>query len=119
MKIEDLNMFDQMLREQLYEIQSSGRQILSEMKLRECSYADLMDLATDSVSMEYELRIRGRESRLIDKIKNALMRIEDGSFGYCEECEEEIEYKRLLARPVAQYCISCKINQENREKHFY
>jgi RNA polymerase-binding transcription factor DksA len=58
----------------------------------------------------------GRESILIRKIKNALTRLEDGSFGICDECGEEIPEERLKARPVATLCIKCKEPQEDEEK---
>jgi DnaK suppressor protein len=62
------------------------------------------------------LRIRDRERKLITKIDRALERIDDGSFGFCNECGEDIEIKRLEARPVATLCIECKTNQEEEEK---
>jgi DnaK suppressor protein len=75
---------------------------------------------TDRASMEsdrnFELRIRDRERRLIRKIREALKRIDDGEFGICESCEEEISESRLRARPVATLCIDCKEEQERRER---
>ena len=62
------------------------------------------------------LRIRDRERKLISKIDQAIERIEDGSFGICDECGEDIENKRLEARPVATLCIHCKTLQEEEEK---
>jgi len=62
------------------------------------------------------LRIRDRERKLIIKIQEALDRIEDGSFGVCETCGEEISQKRLEARPVTTQCIDCKSEAEQREK---
>jgi DnaK suppressor protein len=64
----------------------------------------------------FELRIRDRERKLIGKIKDALERIEDGSFGICEECGEDISEQRLKARPVTTHCIDCKTNQEKDER---
>jgi len=66
--------------------------------------------------MGFALRIRDREAKLIGKLQDALERLEDGTFGYCEECGEEIPYKRLLARPVATLCIRCKNAQEAAER---
>jgi DnaK suppressor protein len=62
------------------------------------------------------LRIRDRERRLINKIKEALERIDNGTFGICEMCEEDISEARLKARPVTTLCIDCKIEQEKKEK---
>jgi DnaK suppressor protein len=62
------------------------------------------------------LRIRERERRLITKITEALERIEEGTFGICERCGEDISDKRLEARPVTTLCINCKQEQEDLEK---
>jgi DnaK suppressor protein len=75
---------------------------------------------TDRASMEAErnftLRIRDRERKLIGKIREALDRLEMGTYGICEECGEEISDERLRARPVTTLCIECKKKQENEEK---
>jgi len=63
-----------------------------------------------------ELRIRDRERKLISKIEEAIERIEAGTFGLCEECEEPIGAERLRVRPVTTLCIRCKEEQEQREK---
>jgi DnaK suppressor protein len=62
------------------------------------------------------LRIRDRERKLIGKIKEALERIEQGTYGICEDCGEEISTERLKARPVTTLCIDCKKTQETEEK---
>ncbi|MBW1973704.1 MAG: TraR/DksA C4-type zinc finger protein [Deltaproteobacteria bacterium] len=62
------------------------------------------------------LRIKDRESKLINKIKDAIERIDNGTFGICEVCGEEISEKRLMARPMTTLCIKCKIKQEEEEK---
>ncbi len=64
----------------------------------------------------FELRIRDRERRLIGKIRDALLRIDDGTFGECESCEETIGMARLKARPVTTLCIDCKTEQERQER---
>ncbi len=75
---------------------------------------------TDRASLEsdrnFTLRIRDREGKLIDKINEALDRIENGNYGICEKCEEEISEGRLRARPVTTLCIECKREQEIAEK---
>lgn len=77
---------------------------------------------TDRAALESDrnltLRIRDRERKLRLKIEEALARIEAGTFGICEVCEEEISDSRLTARPVTTLCINCKEDQEvNEEKH--
>jgi DnaK suppressor protein len=79
-------------------------------------FSDEMDEASFASDMGFSLRIRDREATLIRKIKDALERLEDGTFGYCEECGEEISYKRLKARPVATLCLQCKKDQEAAER---
>src|SRR5690606_38223578 len=76
---------------------------------------DETDLASSQLSQNLLFRIRDRERILLRKIDKALKRIEDGVFGACEECSDEIEFKRLKARPVATLCIKCKEEQEHRE----
>lgn len=78
--------------------------------------ADPLDRATEERSRNDRMRMRDRESRLIVKIRKALMAIEDGTYGICEECEEPIGIERLKARPVTSYCITCKTKQEAHER---
>ncbi len=80
---------------------------------------DLMDEA-DFTSFEIDnqmrMRLRNREALYLKKIEEALERIDSGVFGLCDSCEEEIETKRLEARPTTTLCVSCKENQERTEK---
>ena len=78
--------------------------------------ADPTDVASQESELGFELRIRDRERKLLRKIDKALEKIEEGSYGICEACGEEIEEKRLLARPEATLCIRCKREQERLEK---
>jgi DnaK suppressor protein len=75
-----------------------------------------MDEVSYSSEMEFSLRIRDREARLIGKLQDALERLENGTYGFCDECGEEIPYKRLMARPVTTLCIQCKKEQEATER---
>ena len=72
--------------------------------------------AEADISMVY--RLRDRERYLFKKIDKALVKIDDGSFGTCEECGDEIGIKRLEARPVTDLCVKCKEDQEQREKEY-
>ncbi len=76
-------------------------------------YSDLASLDTDS---NLDFRFRERESRLAEKIASALRKIEDGTFGICEECGRRISEKRLMARPIARLCIKCKEKEETEER---
>ena len=64
----------------------------------------------------FELRIRDRERKLLAKIKEALDRLDNGTYGFCESCEDDISAKRLEARPVTTLCVKCKTAQEQHEK---
>ena len=77
---------------------------------------DLTDRASDEIDRTFELKTRDRERKLINKIKAALKRIEDGTYGYCEETGEPISLKRLQARPVATLSLEAQENHEKAEK---
>ena len=89
---------------------------MSGLKQQDNYSADPSDQATIDENQFLLLRIRDRESNLIYKIKKALERIEEGEFGMCEECGEEISIQRLKARPVTTQCINCKRKAEAFEK---
>ena len=77
---------------------------------------DLTDRATEEIERSIELRTRDRERKLINKIDAALKRIDDGSYGYCEETGEPIGLKRLEARPVATLSLEAQEMHEKQEK---
>ena len=79
-------------------------------------FPDMGDQASAETDMNFMLRLRGREQRLLKKIDEALDRIENESFGICDDCGNEIDLKRLMARPVTTMCIECKTLQEEEEK---
>lgn len=79
-------------------------------------FPDPADRAMLETDRNFELRLRGREHKLIKKIRKALERIENDTFGICEDCGEEISGKRLMARPVTTQCIECKTKEELLEK---
>ena len=78
--------------------------------------SDLTDRATEEIERSFELRTRDRERKLINKINGALKRIDDGSYGYCEETGEPIEIKRLEARPVATLSLEAQEIHEKKER---
>jgi DnaK suppressor protein len=79
-------------------------------------HADLADRASTEAERQLELRTRDRQRKLIAKIDAALRRIEDGSYGFCEETGEPISLKRLDARPIATLSIEAQERHERREK---
>jgi len=80
------------------------------------TFPDLGDQATAETDRNFMLRLRGREQRLLKKIDEAIDRIDTGIFGICDDCGNEIDVKRLEARPVTTMCIECKTLQEEEEK---
>lgn len=76
---------------------------------------DEIDQATTDIEQSMRMRLRNRETLYIKKVEEALKRIEEGTFGECEECGEDIEVRRLEARPTATLCVGCKEEQEKKE----
>ncbi|MDD2558690.1 MAG: RNA polymerase-binding protein DksA [Desulfuromonadaceae bacterium] len=108
--------FKVILEEQLETLLRDAGKTVAEMTDEKENFPDPTDRASMESDRNFELRIRDRERRLIGKIREAIKRIEDGEFGICESCEEEISESRLRARPVATLCIDCKEEQERRER---
>jgi DnaK suppressor protein len=79
-------------------------------------FPDMGDQATAETDRNFMLRLRSREQKLIKKIDDALDRIDNGTFGICDDCGTEINIKRLKARPVTTLCIKCKTQQEEEER---
>lgn len=79
-------------------------------------HADLTDQASAEADRDFLLRIKDRERKLILKIREALHRIDEGTFGICEICGEPISEERLKARPVTTQCIECKTDMEDQER---
>ncbi len=77
---------------------------------------DFSDQASMESDMDYNIHMKERDRNLISKIESALERIEEGTYGICEECGKAISLKRLKARPVTTRCIACKKKQEVQEK---
>ena len=114
-----LKKFRTLLTEKRDEILKKAKQTLEQdMALDTDDLPDEMDLASSEYLQSFTFRLRGREKAFLDKIQKALLKIEDGSFGKCEECEEEISTKRLEARPETTLCIRCKEDQERLEKDY-
>ena len=87
-----------------------------ELDLDQDDFPDEMDMAVAESSLSFAGRIQERESKLLGKIDEALKQIDQGDYGDCLSCGEEIAIKRLLARPVARLCIECKDEQERSER---
>lgn len=115
---ENLEYFRAILQQQLDDLLKGAEKTVDEMTgaVGKASFPDPADRASMESDRNFELRIRDRERKLINKIRKTLEKIDDGTFGTCEVCGEPIEFKRLEARPVTAHCIECKTDEEEEEK---
>ena len=116
MEKKDLEFFKNLLTDRLQELLSHADDTVTGMTKQKENFPDPTDRAAHEANRSFELRIRDREHKLIKKIKKTLVRIDNGTFGICDACEEEISLKRLKARPVTTQCIECKKREEDMEK---
>ncbi len=98
------------------EILREARETLQHLQDESQNHSDLADRASSETDRAIELRARDRQRKLIAKIDSALSRIEDGTYGYCEETGEPISLKRLDARPIATLSIEAQERHERRER---
>jgi len=119
MKKKDLDQLKKLLEDE-------KRRILRHLEdLSDTSVADIdtpsgdsVDLAALEINQNSLVKVGKRELNHLKKIDAALQKMEDGTYGECESCGEQIAVARLLARPVAQLCIDCKTAQENEERKY-
>ncbi|HBZ70714.1 MAG TPA: conjugal transfer protein TraR [Deltaproteobacteria bacterium] len=117
MKKRDLQRFQKMLLLQKEQLLGNARKALSgDIHLDPDDFPDEIDTASSEIGLSFIGRLRERERGLLNKINAALEKIEQGVYGECENCGEEIGLKRLEARPVAELCIDCKAEQEKLER---
>ena len=108
--------FKQKLLNWKNELLKESSQTLNNLQSDNEAKPDITDRASEEIDRSFELRTRDRERKLINKINSALQRIEDGSYGYCEETGEPIGLKRLEARPVATLSLEAQEMHEKAEK---
>ncbi len=108
--------FHDLLMDELKRLMDEAYATMNGMSDERALFPDPTDRAALEADRNFLLRIRDRERKLILKIREALARIEDKTFGICESCGEEISESRLMARPVATLCVECKREQEREEK---
>lgn len=115
----DLERFKELLKNKRLALIKNAKKTLSEdMALDSNDLPDEMDLASSEYLQSFTFRLRGRERTFLAKIDKALLKLDAGTFGVCERCEEEISLKRLEARPETTLCIRCKEEQEREERQF-
>ena len=108
--------FRQKLESWKNELLKESSQTLNNLQTENEAKPDMTDRASEEIDRTFELRTRDRERKLINKIEAALRRIEDGTYGYCEETGEPIGLKRLEARPVATLSLEAQEMHEKAEK---
>lgn len=119
MKEKDLAYFKEILTLQLSLLVAQNETSASEIRAmsQNDKILDPLDAAASDVGKNMMLRFKERNSRLITKIKESIERIENGTYGICENCDSPIFIGRLKARPMTTLCIDCKQKQEAFERH--
>lgn len=119
MNKKDLKRFREILTERYEQIvQSMNATKEVTMAVDQDDLPDEVDLASTEADQSMQLRLRDRENVLLKKILKTIQKIDDGDFGICEKCGDDIDIKRLEARPVVDLCIRCKEEQERLEKTY-
>ncbi len=117
MKKRDIQKLRKLLVEQRDQLVGNTKKALSgDIHVDPDDFPDEMDTASSEVNLQFTGRLREREQGLLAKIDAALEKIEQGEYGACVSCGEDIGVKRLQARPVAELCIDCKSEQEKLER---
>ena len=118
MSKEQIKHFREILITWKNDLQKEVERTISHMQEDASNFPDPADRATQEEEFGLELRTRDRERKLLAKINEAIQRIDDGTYGYCEETGDEIGIKRLEARPVATLCLEAQERHELKERQF-
>ena len=116
MEKKKIDYYRNLLTKKMEDLLTEAEKMVVDMIDEEETFPDPTDRASLESDRNFLLRIRDRERKLIVKIREALERIENGTFGICEVCGDEISEERLEARPVTTLCIDCKTDEEEKEK---
>jgi DnaK suppressor protein len=118
----DMSLREKKLREIRKKLNRQREELLSDAGIAltalpdETTFPELGDQAAAEIDRNFMLKLKGRERKLLKKIDEAIDKIDSGTYGICEACGEEINIRRLEARPVTTMCIECKTEQEEEEK---
>jgi DnaK suppressor protein len=112
----EIEFFRKYLKTQLEELTKKSDAAIADLLNTTVNSADPLDRTSLELERDFTLRLLDRENKLIVKIKKALGKIDDGVFGICEDCGDEIDIERLRLRPVTELCIGCKTRQERLER---
>jgi len=115
MKQETITKFKKLFEDQRRNLTYTQGVINETFHLHEEDLSDEIDLTSSELETSMRMRLRNREALFLKKIDEALARIAEGTFGQCASCEEDIELRRLEARPTATLCVNCKEEEERRE----
>lgn len=116
MNARQLDYFRKKLADEINQLVSNEAAMMVPVQDYSEVHPDILDRAVYEGQRTFAFRIRERERFLIWKIKDALRRIEEGTYGICEECGEDIPIDRLKARPVTNYCLDCKTRMEAQDR---
>jgi DnaK suppressor protein len=116
MRKRELDQIKKLLTQQLSELLSRADCSLEDVGESNENLSDVLDRAAKIAERNFSHRLCSREKLLIRKIERSLQDIENGDYGLCQHCEENISVKRLKARPTARYCIDCKTQLETMER---
>ena len=115
MKKRLVNKFRKVFEDQKRAILYNDQVVREDFSVNQDDRPDEVDQATTDTEQAMRMRLRNRETLYLRKIEEALNRIDEGIFGECDDCGEEIELRRLEARPTATLCVACKEDEERRE----
>jgi len=97
---------------------AANRVVIDEaLQIRPEDRMDIFDLSALEKEMQMHARMKTRRTLYGKKIESALNRLNNGSYGCCTKCDEDIESKRLIARPTTEFCLECKTIEESKERH--
>jgi DnaK suppressor protein len=116
MEDERLKFFEDLLNERLNSLLVAAGSNIGDLTSEREQAADTIDIAAMESNRDFKLRLADRERRLVKKLRQAIRRIQDGEYGECVACGEDISERRLMARPVATHCIDCKTEAESLER---
>jgi DnaK suppressor protein len=113
---ERLEMFRTILKDRLAALESAFVSRLGELVDQRDVLADTTDIASEESDRDMTLRMQDHERKIVDEIRAALKRIQEGEYGVCEACGDEVGERRLLARPTARHCIDCMTEIEATQR---
>lgn len=116
MEAERLLIFRRLLMDRLAALETSFGNRIGELVDQRDVLADTTDIASEESDRDLTLRMHDHERKVVDEIRFAIRRIDDGDYGVCESCGDDIGERRLLARPMATHCIDCMTEIESTQR---